>query len=66
MTESRNRADSFKGRGGSSRIPAFQSLSLAISIRLTRALLLRKIRQGIRKMYLAPTRGFFYARLGKN
>ncbi len=28
---------------------------------LTRTLLLRKIGQGIRKMYLAPMRGFFYA-----
>ena len=58
MTESRNRAAVCNG--------LYWFHSLANSIRLTRTLLLRKIRQGIRKMYLAPMRGFFYARLGKN
>lgn len=52
-----------KGTGGvSDRLIAFgRSCFLPVSLYLTRTLLLRKIEQGIRKMYLAPMRGFFYA-----
>ena len=52
-----------KGTGGvSGRLIAFgRSCFLPVSPYLTRTLLLRKIGQGIRKMYLAPMRGFFYA-----
>ena len=52
-----------KGTGGvSSRLIAFGRFGfLLVSSYLTRTLLLRKIGQGIRKMYLAPMRGFFYA-----
>lgn len=52
-----------KGTGGISyRLIAFGgSRFLPVLSYLTRTLLLRKIGQGIRKMYLAPMRGFFYA-----
>lgn len=52
-----------KGTGGvSGRLIAFgRSCFLPVSSYLTRTLFLRKIRQGIRSMYLAPMRGFFYA-----
>ena len=52
-----------KGTDGvSDRFIAFgRSCFLPVLPYLTRTLLLRKIGQGIRKMYLAPMRGFFYA-----
>lgn len=54
-----------KGTGGvSDCLIAFgRSCFLPVSPYLTRTLRLRKIGQGIRKMYLAPMWGFFYARL---
>ena len=52
-----------KGTDGvSDRFIAFgRSCFLPVLPYLTRTLLLRKIGQGIRKMYLAPMRGFFFA-----
>ncbi len=52
-----------KGTGGVfDRLIAFgRSCFLPVSPYLTRTLRLRKIGQGIRNMYLAPMRGFFYA-----
>lgn len=47
-------------RGVSDRLIAFvRSCFLPVSPYLTRTLLLRKIGQGIRKMYLAPHAGLF-------